>query len=1386
MKKIKTLNRIKVLEHILLTVLLFLVIQGKGFAQFAGGTGTESDPWQITTLAQLNAIRNNQGGYYKLMNNLVFTPSDDFNGVNEGNFDPIPYFSSFRSFDGNGKTITGLVISQTGNYVGLFSSMGDSCNIRNLGLVNCNITGSYYVGGIIGKFGGHGKIANCFVSGTITATATAIANNLGGIIGGNDGSSEITSCFVSGTVIATGGNLKSVGGIAGAFSGSINVCCNAATVSSPSSSVGGIVGNANACLNTCYNIGAISGSSSTGAVIGSGSKSMAVNCFYLSGTAAAGCGYTDANYSLSTVSLSAAEMKAAAFVTSLNSPYFTNFWKAGGSDNNGYPVPVWLNGGTVDHRGETADNPILITNLQDLNKIRNYIQFPRFFKLTTDLNLSSAGNFEPIGNGSSNYGYPVAGEFDGNNHKITGLTVSRSYYAGLFGCMSGNIKNLTVENTTVSGGWSIGGIAGSLNGNIVNCSFLGTVSGTGYNIGGMLGELYGSIINCTSSATVTTTTGFNVGGLVGSIQYGYVTRKCTNKGAVTGRSTVGGIAGTMMFGIVDTCVNTGAINGVDGGSSISGLFGSLLYASMTDCHNSGTVNAPGCNGVSGLGGGNLTTALRCFNEGNITGNNTVSGIGAASSGCYNTGNITGNNYVGGIDGTSLNTGSDFYGTTIGWSSGYASGSYLQPSQVGCYNIGEVTGNQFVGGITPGKYISGGCFYIQGKVQSQDKRIIEVEEGAQGVTEAQLKSQMVVNAMNVALYNKAFATFNKYYWSATATGYPAFNAQPGSSPVPLYNVSLSVAPFAAPIEVDGIRFNTKANGKLAQIQLEAGDYPLKIADYADNTMQTLHVASSGTNGMTLNSGITSISDGNGSGIYQLATPEHLHLMRYANGSAFELLNDIVFTSDKDFSLTAGNFYPIIFFSGSLNGKGHAIKNLSIQADSLDNVGLFADISASKTTQNSQRIRNLTLENVNIRGRNYVGAIGGKIFEGTKVWPVCTDSCRITGSVSGVDNVGGLYGYGSSTISMVTNESNVQGANYTGGIVGRYSSVRTISDAINRGTVTGVENVGGIAGNNAGIIQNSYNYGAVSGITVVGGVAGYLEGTVTNCLNKGAITASQSGAVIGGIAGKNSKAVIGSCNLGAITVSGGLVKAGGIAGTSYSQIKACYNAGKITVSGSGYVGGLVGYSGNGNGFMGSTGKDSCSYNAGSIEADNANAGTLFGYIDNRLSETTLAALFSKLYYLQDTTQNINVDIPAIGLWEQPTGLFPEMPVALTVEQLRQSNIIDSLNCMSTPLWKADLPHNINNGFPILIWQTEGIVNTIPQTKPNSSVNVSIITTTDAIYITAEEFRNATVYDITGRKIEGTNRQIINISQLPHGLYLLQISTTKGVTTKKFIKQ
>jgi len=229
----------------------------------------------------------------------------------------------------------------------------------------------------------------------------------------------------------------------------------------------------------------------------------------------------------------------------------------------------------------------------------------------------------------------------------------------------------------------------------------------------------------------------------------------------------------------------------------------------------------------------------------------------------------------------------------------------------------------------------------------------------------------------------------------------------------------------------------------------------------------------------------------------------------NPDAFYLLGDNIDLENEEWVTSQYEF------SGSLDGNGYTISNLKITRSSVNNIGLFGSASGAA-------IRNLNLNNVDIRGANNVGGLVGYSKANTVI-----EDCSITGisQITGTGSIGGIVGYLDST---------------------------TILRSCSTANVTGTAgNIGGLAGyNHSGSkIMQSFSSGHVSGQTAVGGILG--------C--KGSI-------------GSNTR-IEDSYSLGNVTAATGC--AGGIiASSSYVDMKNCYAAGQVTGAGA-YVGGIFGY-------------------------------------------------------------------------------------------------------------------------------------------------------------------------------------------------------------------
>jgi len=183
------------------------------------------------------------------------------------------------------------------------------------------------------------------------------------------------------------------------------------------------------------------------------------------------------------------------------------------------------------------------------------------YVLTADINLSSYGNWTPIGD---TWTTPFTGTLDGNGHTISFLTIpsATTQYQGLFGEISGTgtVKNLGLTNVTIiSTDRGVGGVTAYNYGTIRNCYVTGNITGAN-SVGGIAGENSGGTIeNCYTTASVTGTaaTGW-AGGITGNFLSNGVVKNCYATGVITGgtgsSSSSGGIVGFYQSGTVMNCV----------------------------------------------------------------------------------------------------------------------------------------------------------------------------------------------------------------------------------------------------------------------------------------------------------------------------------------------------------------------------------------------------------------------------------------------------------------------------------------------------------------------------------------------------------------------------------------------------------------------------------------------------------------------------------------------------------------------------------------------------------------------------------------------------------------------------------------------------------------
>ena len=183
------------------------------------------------------------------------------------------------TFDGGGHTITGLTVTGSNDYVGLFGRIGSGGAVKNVILTEVNVTAGTSVGGIAGQ--NDGTVENCSVNGTVTGRGLT---DTGGIVGTNYGT--ISGCSAEGTVTGS----VNVGGIAGgSYLGVTIEGCHSTAAVSGRSSVGGVVGNLgnNSSLMASYSTGNVTVTSTTGyagGVVGVNAQGTVTACYHATGT----------------------------------------------------------------------------------------------------------------------------------------------------------------------------------------------------------------------------------------------------------------------------------------------------------------------------------------------------------------------------------------------------------------------------------------------------------------------------------------------------------------------------------------------------------------------------------------------------------------------------------------------------------------------------------------------------------------------------------------------------------------------------------------------------------------------------------------------------------------------------------------------------------------------------------------------------------------------------------------------------------------------------------------------------------------------------------------------------------------------------------------------
>ena len=305
--------------------------------------------------------------------------------------------------------------------------------------------------------------------------------------------------------------------------------------------------------------------------------------------------------------------------------------------------------------------------------------------------------------------------------------------------------------------------------------------------------------------------------------------------------------------------------------------------------------------------------------------------------------------------------------------------------------------------------------------------------------------------------------------------------------------------------------TKFNGKVTVTTgstIEKGTFNGEVINNGTITGGTFNGAVNNTGtitGGTFSSGITgtpALATGSGtkSDPYQISTAEGLKWFRdKVNHATKQADTQICAELTEDIDLSCEEWTPIGIggvvhwgtpsYSGTFDGKGHTIKNLTIDNSSAQYVGLFGYVLGGT-------IRNLTVSG-SVKGSGHTGGIAGLANGGT--FENCANLCEVQGDSTAGGTTGGIIGFAYHGDTLIVRDCYNVGSitgRHAGGIIGQCNNgLETIRNCYNAGTVTGTANAGAIIGiYYSNKISNCY----------------YLEGSVTRAGSGDKMSSSKTAA------------------------------------------------------------------------------------------------------------------------------------------------------------------------------------------------------------------------------------------------------------------------------------
>jgi hypothetical protein len=644
----------------------FFVFSMDALAQrkYSGGTGEPDNPYEIATTADLIAIGETPDDYDKhfiLTADIDLDPNLPGRRVFDGAVIAPDLEKDWNTFqgalftgclDGQGHTITGLVIDSDSEYAGLFGLIGDSGIVRHVCLRGGSIRGAAHespprcgTGGLAGE--NRGLVEDCQCSITVTGIQLA-----GGLVGENRGA--IYASTSTGSVCGT----NYVGGLVGRNRATIWMSHSTGSVNG-NYHVGGLVGDSYGTILASYSTGSVRGGHVGGLV---GYNDGTILASYSTGSIVRGVWYVGGlvgeNSGRILASYSTGSMTGGAYVGGLVGDEFfmgviTMSYNAGpasgayyfdhpaGHDNSGtvlssfWDVTVSGQATSLGGTGLTTDQmqvaqtfldagwdflgerengtcefwqmpteggyPVLSVfngHAPPLLQGEGTLDEPYLIKTADDLGTvwyrpavcyQLAGDIDLSAIQWSMAVIPsFSGRFDGRGHRIRGMTISGIAYLGLFGILAENSAVLDLTLEDTQ------------------------VTGTGSAIGGLAGENYGMISSVAVSGSISGA--YCIGGLVG-FNSGTILASCSRGSVNATDGSAGGLVGLNRSATVRNSFSAGSVKGTD---YVGGLVGCNDSGRIVSCYSRATVC--GEKAVGGLVGMHTSATISsCFSTGSVSG-----------------------------------------------------------------------------------------------------------------------------------------------------------------------------------------------------------------------------------------------------------------------------------------------------------------------------------------------------------------------------------------------------------------------------------------------------------------------------------------------------------------------------------------------------------------------------------------------------------------------------------------------------------------------------------------------------------------------------------------------------------------------------------------------